>query len=826
MGRYRMAFRVEAVESKQEVPVRAESLRRMTSWLLASTILCCTGASLSSPSLAQQPASAQSRAVQFSIPAQPLPAALDAFIRATGWQVGYSTRLTDGRRSTAVNGALPPAQALRTLLAGTGINVSFTGASTATLVGPNTAATGGATPAGAIALDTIDIQGETAWGPVNGFVASRSATATKTDTPIIEVPQSISVVTRDQIETRRNQTLNETLQYTPGVLAEYTGQQQFAPRFQVRGFGADGFSGSIYLNGLRSATTWSDIEPYGLERVEVMRGPASVLYGQGQPSGVIGLVTKRPSQKPIHEFQAQGGSFEQRNGAFDFGGPMTDDRTLLYRFTGLLREGGNGIDFSNEKRAFLSGAVTWRPTAETEITAFSLHQKNQGKWNYGLPAYGTALPNPHGRIPVTRFIGEPDFTRTDTELTLAGYNLQHHATDSLTFRQNLQYSRENWERREVLPWGLQADLRTLDRGAYQQRYTTDTFAVDNHAELKATTGPLQHTMLFGVDYRRGRYAYVFNDLGAIDPIDVFAPIYGSPIVWTNNVISSNQQDQNFTGIYLQDQIKLDGWILTLGGRHDWADTRTVDVYGGSTTVTNQNDRAFTKRGGLGYEFDSGVVPYIGYAESFTPTAGTMFDGTPLKPQTGVQYEAGVKYQPKDMNLRITAAVYDLRRQNVATTDPAHPNFQIQIGEVASRGFEFEAVASLTSNLNLTAAYAYNDARVTRSNDGDVGKRPVTTPPHLASLWADYTIREGALSGLGFGGGVRYVSASAGDWDNTFNAPAYTVVDAMARYDIDNWRFSVNVTNLFDNQYVTGCFSLTQCNVGRVRTVLGRVSYRW
>ncbi|WP_347265109.1 TonB-dependent siderophore receptor, partial [Nitrobacter sp.] len=554
-----------------------------------------------------------------------------------------------------------------------------------------------------------------------------------------------------------------------------------------------------------------------------MEGPVPTpIDSQGQPSGVIALVTKRPSEKPIHEFQLQGGSFEQRSGAFDFGGPVTEDGKLLYRFTGLLREGGNGIDFSNDKRAFLSGALTWRPTAETEITAYSLHQRNQGRWNFGLPARGTVLPNPNGRIPVTRFIGEPD-TYNRTEMTVAGYNLQHHVTESLTFRQNVQYSRESWERRDVNPTSVGADLRTVNRRAESRHVTRDTFAIDNHAELKAMTGPLQHTVLFGVDHRRGKTA-VLGNYGTVGPIDVFAPVYGSPVVWSTTDQYAERQPENFIGVYVQDQIKLDQWILTLGGRHDWADTSIVDIIGGS--VTNQNNRAFTKRAGLGYEFDSGVVPYVSYAESFTPLSGRTFDGSPLRPETGVQYEAGIKYQPRDMNLRITAAVYDLQRQNVTTADLANPGFSIQIGEVTSRGFEFEAVASLTSNLNLTAAYAYNDARVTQSNDANLGKRPVTTPPHLASLWADYTIREGALNGLGFGGGIRYVSASAGDFLNTFEAPAYTVVDAMARYDIDNWRFSVNVTNLFDNQYVVGCFSLVQCNVGRVRTVLGRVSYRW
>jgi iron complex outermembrane receptor protein len=314
-----------------------------------------------------------------------------------------------------------------------------------------------------------------------------------------------------------------------------------------------------------------------------------------------------------------------------------------------------------------------------------------------------------------------------------------------------------------------------------------------------------------------------SNSGTIAPLDVFAPIYGSPVTWSTSY-GGTRQTQNATGVYLQDQIKLDRWILTLGGRYDWADSETTGIFNGR--VTSQDDRAFTKRAGLGYEFDSGLVPYISYAESFVPLAGTTFDGSPYKPETGRQYEAGIKYQPKGAKWRMTAAVYDLRRQNVTTNDTAHPGFSIQTGEITSQGFEFEAVASLTNNLNLTAAYAYSDARVTKSNTANLGMRPTRTPPHLASFWADYTIREGVLNGLGFGVGVRYVSATAGDELNTFYAPAYTLVDAMIRYEIDNWRFSVNASNLFDKQYIAGCSSMVQCNAGRGRTVIGKVSYRW
>jgi iron complex outermembrane receptor protein len=801
---------------------RAFSGKTKRSRAVASALMMST-AIIAGVVIADRDAVAQSAAqASFNVPAGPLNRALTTFGRQSGLQVTYLTSIGAGKTTAGVSGPATREQALARILQGTGLSYQFTNATTVA-ISQQTAAGGGTggLPAGAIPLDTIDVQGETAWGPVDGFVANRSATGTKTDTPLIEVPQSVSVVTRDQMETRKVETLTETLRYTPGVF-DRGGYQSNSPDFQVRGFNTTPWTGAFYLNGLRTIGN-GDIEPYGLERAEVMRGPSSVLYGQGGPGGVIGLVTKRPTEKPMREVQLQGGNFDQKGGAFDFSGPVTEDKTLLYRFTGLLREGGNGIDFSNDKRAFLSGALTWRPTAATEITAFSLYQKGEGRWNYGLPARGTALSNPNGQIPITRFIGEPAYDRNATELTVVGYNLQHRATENLTFRQNLQYAREIWDFQNVAPTGLRADMRTLNRYAYKGYYTFDTVAVDNQAELKVATGPLQHTVLLGVDYRWRKYDELYTYNGVVGPIDVYAPVYGQS-VFMPNFDQGTRQIQNLAGIYLQDQIKLERWILTLGGRYDWANSNVVDSFSG--VVTNPNDNAFTKRAGLGYEFDSGLVPYISYSESFTPLTGTTFDGSPYKPETGTQYEAGIKYQPTGAKWRITAAVYDLRRQNVTTTDPDHPGKSIQTGEVTSRGFEFEAVASLTNNLNLTAAYSYNDTRVTKSNSADLGKRPTRNPPHLASLWADYTIREGALNGLGFGGGVRYVSASAGDYLNTFEAPAYTLVDAMVRYDIDNWRFSVNATNLFDKYYVGACFSSAQCNVGRGRTVIGKVSYRW
>lgn len=774
-------------------------------------------------------ASAASSTRNYAIPAGSLPTALNRFADISQLQLLYSGETTRGLRTGGLNGTYTSQQALAQLLKGTGLTYRFTGRSNVTIERPGAPVAVGGLPAGAISLDTIDVQGETAWGPVNGFVASRSATGTKTDTPIIEVPQSISVITRDQIEARKPSVLVDALTYTPGVTAEVNGIMPSDSIIKIRGFDAwdrNSGKGAFYLNGLRTPN--GAYEPYGLERIEVMRGAASVLYGQGQPSGIVNLVTKRPTEQPVREIMLQGGSFDRKVGAFDFGGPANDDKTLLYRFTGLIRDANSQIDFSPDDRVFFSGAVTWRPTDATDIMFYGNYQKDRYRYNGNLPAQGTILPNPNGRIPLSRFLGEPtpDLINTN-ELASVGYSAEHRTDVGWTFRQNLRYDYGDNSRNTVSARGLQADLRTANRIQFNSPRLENQFELDNQAELKATTGPLKHTLLVGVNYRRTSYREK-DYFGSVPPIDVYAPVYGQPLPPTvfdwDQTIALQQ-----AGLYLQDQIKLDHWILTLGGRHDWATSKAHNNLL-NVPAQQQDDRAFTKRVGLGYEFDFGLVPYVGYAQSFEPVSGTTFEGTLFKPETGRLYEAGIKYQPQGTNMRFTAAIFDLRRQNVLAPDPdpAHPFESIQIGEVTSRGLELEAVASLTNNINLTAAYTYNDVKITKSSsiDETLGKRLPRVPQNMASLWADYTIREGTLSGLGFGGGVRYVGVSAGDDLNTFNVPAYTLVDAMIRYEIDNWRFAVNATNLFDQYYIPACSSIATCAVGRTRTVLGTVTYRW
>jgi iron complex outermembrane recepter protein len=358
-------------------------------------------------------------------------------------------------------------------------------------------------------------------------------------------------------------------------------------------------------------------------------------------------------------------------------------------------------------------------------------------------------------------------------------------------------------------------------------------------QARFATGWLQHTALFGVDYQHT----IFNQnlaQGAAPSINIFDPTYYQPVTFpTDNpdtLVTNSHQVSSQTGIYGQDQVKLGNLIVVVGGRHDWAGNDTLtytDAFGSPTnTDTQQRDQANTGRIGGVYLFDNGIAPYAVYATSFNPNVGTEFSGLPFQPTTGQLYEGGARYQPIGWNAMLTAAVYNLTEQDVLTPDPANPGFDVQTGAIRARGFEFEGKASVTKQFDLIATYTYTDAKVTQSNDVDLGKVPIGIAANMASLWGDYTFRQGALDGFGFGVGVRYIGDSWGDLANSERIPGYTLVDAMLRYDFSHlgsqWRgyeFQLNATNLFDTVYVSECND-TNCVYGLRRKILATLRYRW
>ncbi|MGE0061995.1 MAG: TonB-dependent siderophore receptor [Xanthobacteraceae bacterium] len=689
-------------------------------------------------------------------------------------------------------------------------------------------------------LPTIDVQSvaESGTGPVEGYQARQSVTSTKTDTPLLETPQSISVVPKDQIQDQQAQSMPQALRYTPGVsLDAYSSNSRFDPVY-VRGFLAEQF-----LDGLKlpvdPGTQWAAprIEPYNLERIEVLKGPSSGLYGQTNPGGFINMVSKRPKDTPHYEFEGQYGSFDRFQGAFDIGGPADKNGQFMYRLVGLARDANSQIDYQQDNKLFIAPSFTWRPTLDTSLTFLSsYHQIDNNGYQQYVPGQGTLLPNPNGKIPYSRYLGEPGVDKVHDEQAMFGYAFEHRLNSVFQFRQNFRYTKISTNTTAFRSEGLQADLRSLNRSMNYVLSSTHNVALDNQLQADFVTGPLKHKLLFGSDYLYMKGASDYRTAG-IAAIDVFNPVYGAAIPSFDSLSPFIRTDaeQRQLGVYVQDQIKVDRFTVSLTGRQDRAknDLKSFAIYPTAGTY-HSDDSAFTGRVGVNYLFDFGLSPYANYSTSFMPVSGASRLGEPFKPTEGEGWEAGVKYQPNGMNLLLTAGYFDFTQQNVLTTDPVNPLFSVQTGEVRVTGFEFEARGNLTRELSIIASYGNIDPRVTQSNSGTVGKYVPNVALSQAALWAKYDWLGGSLAGLGVGAGVRYVGKLYGNGTNTIEVDPYTLVDAMVSYDfgylrpdMKGWKAQLNASNLFDKTYVTNCFGgLAYCAYGQGRTVMLTLKYAW
>ncbi|HEX2842720.1 TonB-dependent siderophore receptor [Hyphomicrobium sp.] len=690
---------------------------------------------------------------------------------------------------------------------------------------------------GETAPDANGASAETGKGPVNGYSAKVSATGTKTDTPLLEIPQSISVITQDQISDQQARTVNEALRYTPGVSLDGFGSNVFFDSIKIRGFTAP-----QYLDGLRLPTDSAAfavprIETYGLERLEVLKGPSSGLYGQSDPGGLINMVSKRPLDTPHFEVVGTTGSFDRLEGAFDVGGPVSTNPNLLYRVVGLARESDTEVDYQENNKLFIAPSVTWRMDTATSLTVLSQYQKidNAGYQQY-VPGQVTLLSSPYGRIPRSRYLGEPGFDKYDLEQWSIGYEFEHRFQPGLEFRQNLRYFDITQDMQSMRGDFLVGTL--FYRTPIYVDADASNFAVDNQLQADFTTGPLKHTLLAGLDYQRTRSSntsLLANDMGDYRPIDVFNPVYGAlPIPSRGDLAAflDVESDLEQTGLYLQDQIKLDRWTLSLSGRQDWT---TVETTSSGLFPPKgdyeRKDSAQTGRVGLSYLFDFGLAPYISYSTSFVPNSGADSSKNTFEPTTGEGKEVGLKFMPNGTNLMFTAALFDILQQDILTPVGL---YYVQTDEARVRGFEFEVRGNVTRELEIVGGYSKLDPEITKSSAGFTGNYVPNVNLDQASLWAKYTWFDGPLAGFGIGGGVRYVGENYGDQANNIYIPSYTVLDATASYDfayldpkLDGWHAQINATNLEDEYYVASCQSgLAYCGLGAGRTVLGTLKYSW
>ncbi len=797
--------------------------------LLAVAIALCAPLA-STPLIAAEQASGV-RA--YNLPAAPLASTLNQIASQAGLALSLNPSLAAGKTSAPVKGQFDAAGALREALRGTGLQLEQSSAGTYSLV---------ATPDGVVALPETSITGqqayESAWGPVDGYLATRTAAGTKTDTSLVEAPRSISVATRQQMEDRNVQNLDDAVRYMPGIVSASYGSDTRYDWMRVRGF-----EPTQFLDGLplpRGVYANPKAETWNLDRLALLRGPASSVYGQTPPGGLLDMVSRRPSAESSHAIQLQYGSDNYRQINFASTGKIDDEGQFLYGLSGVVRDAGTQVDHIDNKRYNIAPSLTWNIDTDTRLTLLSQFTRDDtGATSQFMPIQGTKIKSPLGDVSHHKNLGDPDYEFYDRTYYALGYAFEHRFNDVWQFRQNLRYTKSELSFQQ-LTVGSYA-YSPADAAGNISRTSTNVdedisqFAVDNNFQADFATGDITHTVLIGLDHQRTDTSYlsIYGDGGTTN---IFNPVYGKPIV--RPARSSAYYDYNQktvqTGLYVQDQMALDQWRLTLGGREDWVHQGTT--YFNKNDVTNTDrSKNFSGNAALSYVFDSGLVPYLSYAESFQPASNASVSPTEsYKPTEGKQWELGIKYQPPGSNTLLSAAVYDLTQKNVLVTSIGAGGESVtnQTGEVKVKGLELEAVSDVTDNLKVIAAYTLAKSEVQKGIYK--GNRLQLMPNQQASLWTDYTWHSGVLDGFGIGAGARYTGNTYGDQANTWlgKANAYTVFDAAVHYDLGRLDSSLkgaslklNATNLFDKDYLSTCDG-SYCYFGDQRSVVASATYQW
>lgn len=687
----------------------------------------------------------------------------------------------------------------------------------------------------------VTAEGET----VKDYVATRSTTATKGDIPLIETPQSISVITREEMDARAVTTVSEALRFTPGVISEgYGYDSRGFDWFFMRGF--DALLTSDYRDGLRQFNNGNfgffRTESQGLERVEVVRGPASVTYGQGDAGGIINRVSKLPTAQPVREIMFQYGNFDFKRVSVDYGGALMDGN-LLYRIVGTGLDTDTQDKYPGQKRVensrlYIAPSLTWL----SGNTSYTVMGEVLGNRTDGASFAYTEPGNRLSRL----LVGEPRFNKFNQDQWSVGHKFEHRFNADWMLRQNLRHAATRADNFRVQDYGAFDPADPLNpfpsnpvyllREANIFHESVRQTAIDTQLHGKFNFGLTDHTVMLGVDWLRARTgSRVLGDaaLSSLYGIPVGVPVwdleianpqYGQQMVdRPMDTLADTNQKLDQVGVYLQDHVKIaERLILTLSGRHDWVMLDTTEQVSGVSE--RKNNSAFTGRGGLTYLLGWGLAPYFSYSQSFLPQGGVGADGRAFDPSRGEQFEFGLKYQPEGIRGLFTLAFFDLTKRNVLTVDPGNNNFRRQTGEMRSRGVELEGKLSLAQGLDLIGSYTYTDIKVTKSEDVDLGKRPIIVPKHMASGWLTYAIPVEFLRGLGLGVGVRYVGPRYRDMENTQLDRSYFLTDASIYYQRGPWRVSINGHNLFDKEYVANC--TFGCFRGMERMVLGSLRYRW
>lgn len=652
-----------------------------------------------------------------------------------------------------------------------------------------------------------------------------TAQALKVDTPAQETPRSVSIVTEDDLRTRAPQKLDEALRYTSGVTAQPYGADNDTDWFKVRGFNA-----TTYLDGNRlfrdGYYTWL-VEPYGLESIEVIKGPSAILFGESSPGGVVNAVQKKPTFTPQGELKVEVGTNNHQSIAFDVSDLANEEGTVRYRLVGAMKSSEGELNETENNRFYLAPSLEIDISDRTILTLLATYLEDDGvPTNPFFPAAGTLIGSDFGSIDPSTNLGQPDYDKYERTQFSLGYLLQHDINDSWTWSQNLNYaSNELYLRSSYAFFNNDSSVEELGQGVVYRDGKNQSFTFDNNAVGTWYTSNAEQSVLVGFDLQRHETEGEEQDSYAFGTINPWNPVYGNytPLDMANNTHREITKSQ--ASVYSQYQIKLNqGWVGSVGARYDWVSTENVGQTASSSDKKSRDDGQLSLNAGVMYLSDIGLSPYASYSQSFE-VLSTIDSGTGelYKPLEGEQVEVGVKYQPEFLDGYINVAWFDISEKNALVTNP--DTYQVtQTGEATSNGIEIETLAQLTDDLKLSANYTYTNAK-TEETSGQGTKRAALIPEHQASAWLDYRA-QAWIPGLNIGSGVRYVGESKDNpkWSD-LTVPSVTLWDASVSYDITSqWQAQLNVNNILDKEYVSGCDYW--CYYGQSRSIVLNANYRW
>jgi iron complex outermembrane recepter protein len=663
-------------------------------------------------------------------------------------------------------------------------------------------------------------------GRALAYRANNTSSATKTDTPLRDIPQSVQVIPQKVLKDQQVTKLEEGLRNVSGITFGGAGEGAGVD-LGLRGFGG----APILLNGTRQfgAVGLQDtLETANLESIDVLKGPASILFGDIQPGGAVNLISKKPLANPAYTAEVQFGSRGLIRPSIDVTGPLTADKNVRYRLNALTSSEQPFRDFnSNFQRTFLAPSIGIKIGDRTDLDLKLEYLNSRQPFDTGRVAFGNRVID----TPRNRIFNQPD-DFVQNKVVNVGYNIEHRFNDNLKLQNSFRYLDRNILQEFAFPSAFDPATGIITQNFGGFDIDVKSYSLQTNLVSKFTTGSIQHQLVSGIDVNRATDNTIAGlDFANPSPLDVFNPVYGN-IARTNfrngDLLFVNRQvDENRLAVYVQDQISvLDNLKVVLGLRYDTLDQKTTGRPTASDPVgvnTAQFDSAVTPRVGIVYQPSKAISLYTSYSQSFSPSTSLSVSGTPLKPERGQGYEVGVKAELAGDKLFATLAYFDITKQGVATTDPSNPLFSIATGEQKSKGVELDVTGQILPGWNVIASYAYIDARVSQDNTFAIGNQLAGVPSNSISLWTNYEIPQGNLQGLGAGFGFNYIGNRQGNLANTFELGSYFLTNAAISYRRDNWKAALNFKNIFNVDYSNTPFGDNRIDVGQPFTVVGSLS---